>query len=289
MRAEHFDRDLLLQCGYGNIVFFQDNGIDVSGGNTGAPFPDYYSLNSDNTRNYIDYGEEMSRERTAVRLGTNLYFCVPPNVPVNPPFTFQLSPDGYKRIMFGWDNNNSNWSSQNPDPDTLEVEVKFFVKPFGANLPGNRIIFSFGGTPDRVITLRIGDGGRISIFSGGVFIASSIGTAPYNWGGLINNYVEIGARFKIAWDTSESPHHWDLVYFVQWRFWGGTQWNFRSGKATLSGRYHNIPVSATSKLWGDAPFVLGGDGHNRPYGFFRCKQGAGVFSDTSFWQEGGAT
>jgi hypothetical protein len=76
MRAEHLDYDLLRQCLLGNIVFFQDNGLDSSGGSSGTPFPEYYSLNSDNTRNYIDYGEEMSRERTADKIkDKSLFLC----------------------------------------------------------------------------------------------------------------------------------------------------------------------------------------------------------------------
>jgi len=286
MRAEHFDYDLLRQVLLGNIVFFQDNGLDASGGNTGKAFPGYYSLNSDNTPNYIDYGEEMTRERTAVRLRTNLYFCVPPNGTVEPPFTFQTSSDGYKRIRFGWETNATNWSSRNPNPDTLETEVKFFVKPFGANINNVFILFSFGGTPGVGLNFRIG-WNYITISLGSTGIAQTPGLAPYNWGGLVNNYVEIGARFKIMWDTD--GNHWDLLYFVQWRFWDGTQWNFRVGKATLSGTYHGISVSDANKLWGETPFVLGGDAHNRPYGFFRCKQGAGIFSTDRFWGEGGAT
>jgi hypothetical protein len=285
MRAEHFDNDLLTHFVLGNITFFQDNGLDLSGGNSGSPFPDYYSLNSDNTRNYVDYGEEMSKERTAVRLRTNLYFCVPPNATVEPPFSFVTSPDGYKRLRFGWDTNDSKWTSRNPDPDTLEVEVKFFVKPFGVNSSSNLPFFSFGGSTTGLVLVM--GYGRIFIISGSISISNSVGTSPYNWSNLINRYVEIGVRFKVEDDTSASPPHWDLYYFVQWRYWDGTQWNFRSAKATLHGIYHNISVSATSKLWGEAPFVLL-DG-NRPYGFFRCKQGAGVFSTTPFWSEGGET
>jgi len=284
MRAEHFDNDLLLQAVLGNITFFQDNGLDINGGSSGTPFPDYYSLNSDGTRNYIDYGEEMSRERTAIRLRTNLYFCVPPNVTVEPPFTFVTSPDGYKRIRFGWDTNSSNWSSLNPNPDTLEVEVKFFVKPFGVTHSTVYTIFSFGGTSDRGLSLRIGFS-RMYVVSGATDIAGAIGTGSYQWGNLLNRYVEIGARFKVVWDTI--GNHWDLLYFVQWRFWDGAQWNFRISKATLSGTYHGISVSATSMLWGYLPFALGGDSFNRPYGFFRCKQGAGVFSTEPFWSETG--
>jgi hypothetical protein len=286
MRAEHFDNDLLLQFSLGNITFFQDNGLDSSGGNTGTPFPDYYSLNPDNTRNYIDYGEVMSLEMTAIRLKTNLYFCVPPNGTVEPPFTFTTSPDGYKRIMFGWDTNNSNWTSLNPNPDTLETEVKFFLKPFGASASSNLFVFSFGGTLSHSLNLRIGYG-NISILFGSSNLVYSPGTSPYNWGGLINKYVEIGGRFKVLYDTA--GNHWDLLYHLQWRYWDGTQWNFRIGKATLSGTYHNISVSETNMLWGNSPFVLWGDGLNRPYGFFRCKQGAGVFSTSPFWNEGGAT
>jgi hypothetical protein len=208
--------------------------------------------------------------------------------PVDPPFTFVVSPDGYKRIRFGWDTNASNWTTQNPDPDTLEVEVKFFVKPFGVTASGYFTIFSFGGTSSVGLSLRIGYN-NFYIYIGSGNITSSAGSSPYNWSNLLNKYVEIGARFKIEYDTSASPPHWDLYYFVQWRFWDGTQWNFRNGKATLSSIYHNISVSNTNKLWGDGPFVLGGDGNNRPYGFFRCKQGAGVFSTTPFWNEEGAT
>jgi hypothetical protein len=286
MRAEHFDQDLLLQAFLGNIVFFQDNGLDVNGGNTGTPFPDYYSLNPDNTRNYIDYGEEMSRERTAVRLRTNLYFCVPPGAPVDPPFTFITSSDGYKRLRFGWDTNATNWSSRNPDPDTLEIEVKFFVKPFRAGNPAHYPIFHFGGTSGAGLSFLIGYG-RIYLFSGSTQIASSIGTSPYNWSNLVNMWVEIGVRLKVEWDAPGS--HWDLLYHIQWRYWGGEQWNFRVSKATLSGTYHNISVSATNMLWGSTPFVLVGDSVFRPYGFFRCKQGAGLFSRDPFWREEGDT
>jgi len=286
MRAEHLDHDLLMQVLLGNIVFFQDNGLDANGGNTGTPFPDYYFLNSGGTRNYIDYGEEMTLERTAVRLRTNLYFCVPPDVPVDPPFTFTLSPDGYKRIRFGWDTDANRWSARNPDPDRLEVEVKFFVKPFGVIRTSFSNIFSFEGTSSSRLLLQVGFN-RIYIVSGTDVIAASLGGSPYNLAWLENRYVEIGARFKVMWDTSGD--HWDLLYFVQWRFWDGTQWNFRIGKATLSGTYHGISVGATNMLWGNSPFVLGGDSFFRSYGFFRCKQGAGVFSTTPFWQEEGAT
>jgi hypothetical protein len=274
MRAEHFDNDLLLQALLGNIIFFQDNGLDVSGGDSGTPFPDYYSLNPDNTRNYIDYGEEMSRERTAVRLRTNLYFCVLPNATVEPPFTFTTSPDGYKRIRFGWDTTISNWASRHPDPDTLETEVKFFVKPFGVETGGYKMIFSFGGTSGIGLTLVVGSG-LLGIYGSSLIASSSLGSGP-------NRYVEIGARFKVVYDVVASPSHWDLLYFVQWRIWDGTNWIF-SISNTFSGTYHNIGVNASNMLWGRDPFVLGGYSPPRPYGFFRCKQGAGVFSTTPFW------
>jgi hypothetical protein len=274
MRAEHFDNDLLLQASLGNIIFFRDDGLDVSGGDSGTPFPDYYSLNPDNTRNYIDYGEEMSRERTAVRLRTNLYFCVPPNATVEPPFTFTTSPDGYKRIRFGWDTNTSNWATRNPNPDTLEVEIKFFVKPFGVETPGHKTIFSFGGTSGIGLYLAVG--------WGNLYIIGPVSIASASLGSGSNRYVEIGARLKVVYDVAASPSHWDLLYFVQWRIWDGTNWIFSTSN-TLSGTYHNIGVNASNMLWGSGPFVLVGWTNARPYGFFRCKQGAGVFSNMPFW------
>jgi hypothetical protein len=286
MRAEHFDRDLLEQVLMGNITFFQDNGLDLTGGNSGAPFPDYYSLNPDDTRNYIDYGEVMSLEKTAMRLKTYLYFCVPPNATVDPPFTFTPSVDGYKKIMFGWDTDNSKWTSSppNPDPDTLEVEVKFFVKPFTVPSVYSGL-FYFRQPSPRNLILGL-QNNRIFLHSGTLAIASSTGTDSYRWDNLINKYVEIGARFQLEWDPG--GNHWDLLYYIQWRYWDGIQWNFREGKATLSGIYHGISVSASSTLWGITHFFLIGDSFNRPYGFFRCRQGAGVFSRLRFWNEGGA-